>query len=289
MLTSYCNGVSRCRSSALSNFSMKRHGPRSRLRLWLGVMTKAHVQVLRNSKPIKVLVEHLANAPRGIPTIGHSLRSVIWTCATNQSAAADCRHPRSPWRHSRPMGSHLPKRDFTPGGAVPLLAPLRGHLLPRGARAVEPDGPSILRVFPRTAVGRPHRRVRGPRPPSAVSFRAVVSMGGTSRLRRSPSCVQGFRRLRSRRPVDRTVPRNDPVFDRTHRRVPARGAPGKNLFAHERRRVIGDWEFSAGRVDRGGTVRIGSIVIDCDDFPRVMALWKEALHYFPKYSSHGGW
>ena len=71
--------------------------------------------------------------------------------------------------------------------------------------------------------------------------------------------------------------------------MPARGAPGKNLFAHERRRVIGDWEFSAGRVDRGGTLRIGSIVIDCDDFPRMMALWKEALHYVPKYSPDGGW
>jgi len=42
-------------------------------------------------------------------------------------------------------------------------------------------------------------------------------------------------------------------------------------------------------VDRGGTVRIGSIVIDCDDFPRMMALWKEALHYVPKYSPDGGW
>src|SRR5207302_4776297 len=143
--------------------------------------------------------------------------------------------------------------------------------------------------FPPDSRGAPHRCIRGPRPPSAVSFRAAASMGGTSRLRRSPSCVHGFRRLRSRWPVDRAVPRKDPCFDRTHRRVPARGAPGKNLFAHERRRVIGDWEFSAGRVDRGGTMRIGSIVIDCDDFPRMMALWKEALHYVPKYSPDGGW
>ena len=31
------------------------------------------------------------------------------------------------------------------------------------------------------------------------------------------------------------------------------------------------------------------IVIDCDDFPRMMAFWKEALHYVPKYSPDGGW
>lgn len=29
------------------------------------------------------------------------------------------------------------------------------------------------------------------------------------------------------------------------------------------------------------TVRIGSIVIDCDDFGRVMAFWQEALRYVP--------
>ena len=28
-------------------------------------------------------------------------------------------------------------------------------------------------------------------------------------------------------------------------------------------------------------VRIGSIVIDCDDFPRMMTFWKEALGYVP--------
>ena len=30
-----------------------------------------------------------------------------------------------------------------------------------------------------------------------------------------------------------------------------------------------------------GTVRIGSIVIDVDDFPRMMAFWQEALRYVP--------
>lgn len=28
-------------------------------------------------------------------------------------------------------------------------------------------------------------------------------------------------------------------------------------------------------------VRIGSIVIDCDDFARMMAFWQDALHYVP--------
>jgi len=68
--------------------------------------------------------------------------------------------------------------------------------------------------------GAPPSPRTGPKPPSAVSFRAAASMGGTSRLRRSPSCVHGFRRLRSRWPVDRAVPRKDPCFDRTHRRCP---------------------------------------------------------------------
>ena len=27
---------------------------------------------------------------------------------------------------------------------------------------------------------------------------------------------------------------------------------------------------------------IGSIVVDCDDFPRMMAFWQEALHYVPR-------
>jgi len=31
-----------------------------------------------------------------------------------------------------------------------------------------------------------------------------------------------------------------------------------------------------------GTVRIGSIVIDCDDFARMMVFWQEALGYAPR-------
>jgi hypothetical protein len=37
------------------------------------------------------------------------------------------------------------------------------------------------------------------------------------------------------------------------------------------------------------TVRIGSIVIDCDDFPRVMKFWQEALGYVPKRPPEDGW
>jgi len=29
-------------------------------------------------------------------------------------------------------------------------------------------------------------------------------------------------------------------------------------------------------------VRIGSVVVDCDDFPRMMAFWQEALGYAPR-------
>ncbi|MBI2935801.1 MAG: VOC family protein [Chloroflexi bacterium] len=37
------------------------------------------------------------------------------------------------------------------------------------------------------------------------------------------------------------------------------------------------------------TVRIGSIVIDCDNFDRMMAFWQGALHYVPKRPPEGGW
>lgn len=36
-------------------------------------------------------------------------------------------------------------------------------------------------------------------------------------------------------------------------------------------------------------VRIGSVVIDCDRFDRMMAFWQEALGYVPKYPPDGGW
>ena len=36
-------------------------------------------------------------------------------------------------------------------------------------------------------------------------------------------------------------------------------------------------------------LKIGSIVIDCIDFDRMMAFWQEALHYTPKYPADNGW
>ena len=36
-------------------------------------------------------------------------------------------------------------------------------------------------------------------------------------------------------------------------------------------------------------VRIGSIVIDCFDFDRMLAFWQGALHYAPKRPPQGGW
>ena len=35
--------------------------------------------------------------------------------------------------------------------------------------------------------------------------------------------------------------------------------------------------------------RIGSIVIRCYEFEKMMAFWMEALHYVPKYPARGGW
>ncbi len=32
---------------------------------------------------------------------------------------------------------------------------------------------------------------------------------------------------------------------------------------------------------------IGSIVVDCNDFPRMMAFWQEALHYVPREPAEG--
>jgi hypothetical protein len=36
-------------------------------------------------------------------------------------------------------------------------------------------------------------------------------------------------------------------------------------------------------------LRIGSIVIDCFNFDKMMAFWQEALHYVPKKPAEGGW
>ena len=37
------------------------------------------------------------------------------------------------------------------------------------------------------------------------------------------------------------------------------------------------------------SLRIGSIVIDCFGFEKMMAFWQEALHYVPKRPPDGGW
>src|SRR2546425_8755705 len=39
----------------------------------------------------------------------------------------------------------------------------------------------------------------------------------------------------------------------------------------------------------GSGVRIGSIVIDCDNFTRMMDFWQQALHYVPARPPEGGW
>lgn len=38
-----------------------------------------------------------------------------------------------------------------------------------------------------------------------------------------------------------------------------------------------------------GGIRIGSIVIRCRDFDRMLAFWQAALHYVPKRPPEGGW
>jgi hypothetical protein len=36
-------------------------------------------------------------------------------------------------------------------------------------------------------------------------------------------------------------------------------------------------------------VNVGSVVIDCNDFGRMMAFWQEALGYVPKYPPEDDW
>ena len=39
----------------------------------------------------------------------------------------------------------------------------------------------------------------------------------------------------------------------------------------------------------GVTVHIGSVVIDCNDFPRMLAFWRAALGYAPREEPEEGW
>jgi catechol 2,3-dioxygenase-like lactoylglutathione lyase family enzyme len=36
-------------------------------------------------------------------------------------------------------------------------------------------------------------------------------------------------------------------------------------------------------------LKIGSVVIDCINFDKMLAFWQEALHYVPRSPAHGGW
>jgi hypothetical protein len=36
-------------------------------------------------------------------------------------------------------------------------------------------------------------------------------------------------------------------------------------------------------------MRIGSVVIDCNDFERMSSFWEEALRYVPREPAEGGW
>jgi catechol 2,3-dioxygenase-like lactoylglutathione lyase family enzyme len=38
-----------------------------------------------------------------------------------------------------------------------------------------------------------------------------------------------------------------------------------------------------------GAIRIGSVVIDCNDFPRMFAFWRDALGYVPREEPDEDW
>jgi catechol 2,3-dioxygenase-like lactoylglutathione lyase family enzyme len=40
---------------------------------------------------------------------------------------------------------------------------------------------------------------------------------------------------------------------------------------------------------RESELKIGSIVIDCINFDRMLAFWQEVLHYIPREPAKGGW
>jgi hypothetical protein len=37
------------------------------------------------------------------------------------------------------------------------------------------------------------------------------------------------------------------------------------------------------------TMHVGSVVIDCNDFPTMLRFWSEALHYVPREEPEEGW
>ena len=38
-----------------------------------------------------------------------------------------------------------------------------------------------------------------------------------------------------------------------------------------------------------GDLRVGSVVIDCNDFPSMLAFWRDALGYEPRYEPEDDW
>jgi catechol 2,3-dioxygenase-like lactoylglutathione lyase family enzyme len=55
------------------------------------------------------------------------------------------------------------------------------------------------------------------------------------------------------------------------------------------RRLIGPRAAAAMTDDAAERVRIGSIVLDCDDFDRMLAFWRGALRYEPREPPEEGW
>jgi hypothetical protein len=43
------------------------------------------------------------------------------------------------------------------------------------------------------------------------------------------------------------------------------------------------------REEEGVTIRVGSVVVDCNDFDAMMAFWQEALHYVHRDPVEPGW
>jgi hypothetical protein len=52
--------------------------------------------------------------------------------------------------------------------------------------------------------------------------------------------------------------------------------------------MIGIAQVDDDRIE-GWEMKIGSIVIDCNEFDKMLAFWQEALHYVPRYPARGGW
>jgi hypothetical protein len=47
-------------------------------------------------------------------------------------------------------------------------------------------------------------------------------------------------------------------------------------------------DSGASPSERSG-VRVGSVVVDCNDFPTMLAFWRETLHYVPRRPAEDGW